>query len=178
MGLSSRSRFPVSCFVLSIVLCYHVFAWRVCLFVFFLSFFFVVVFKSAMWSNHQVAVPLVDNHHSRVLADSLPDVSLARRASSTTIKYSVIYARWKRWARDHGLPAFPASPYDFALYLPHLIADAKTTSAIKCAVHSIAWVHHLAGERSPSEHPLVKDVLAGARRFFGPQYFQGTYYRC
>ena len=148
--------------------CVIMFLLGVCVSVFFLSFFFfVVVFKSAMWSNHQVAVPLVDNHW-RVLADSLPDVSLAGRASSTTIKY----ARWKRWARDHGLPAFPASPYHFALYLPHLIADAKTTSAIKSAVHCIAWVHHLA------EHPLVKDVLAGARRFFGPQYFQGTYYRC
>ena len=54
---------------------------------------------------------------------SLPDVTLTGRASSTRTKYSAIYARWKRWARDHDLPTFPASHYDFALYLRHL-ADA------------------------------------------------------
>ena len=149
-----------SCFVLCIVLCYHIFVWRVCLFVFFL--FFVDVFKSTIWSNLQAAVP-ADDHHLRALADSLPDVTLAGRASSATTKYSAIYARWKRWARDYDLPAFPASPYHFALYLRHLMADAKTASPIESAVRSIAWVHHLAGERSPSEHPLVKDVLAGAQ---------------
>ena len=129
------------------------------------SFFFFLadVFKSTMWSNLQAAVPPVD-HHLRALADSLPDVTLAGRASSTTTKYSAIYARWKRWARDHGQPAFPASPYHFALYLRHLMADAKTACPIESAFHGITWVHHLAGERSPSGHPLVKDVLAGAQR--------------
>ena len=43
--------------------------------------------------------------------------------------------------------------------------EAKTAAPIESAVHAIAWVHHLAGERSPSEHPLVKDVLAVAQRF-------------
>ena len=61
-------------------------------------------------------------------------------------------------------PAFPASPYPFALYLRHLKADAKTASSVGSAVHGIAWVHYLAGEQSPSEDPLVKDVLAGAQR--------------
>ena len=133
-----------------------------CLFLF-LFFLFVDVFKSAMWSNLQAAVPR-DDFELRLLADSLPDVALAGRAPSTTTKYSATYARWKRWPRDQGLPAFPASPYHFALYLRHLMAEARTAAPIESAVHAIAWVHHLAGERSPSEHPLVKDVLAGAQR--------------
>ena len=83
---------------------------------------------------------------------------------STTTKYSATYARWKRWVRDHDLPAFPASPYHFALFLHDLMVDAKMAAPIESAIHGIAWVHHLAGERSPSEHPLVKDVLAGAQR--------------
>ena len=116
-----------------------------------------------MWSNLQAAVPR-DDHHLRSLADSLPDVVLAGRAPSTATKYSATYARWKRWARVQCLPAFPASPYHFALYLRHLMAEAKTAAPIESAVHAIAWVHHLAGEQSPSEHPLVKDVLAGAQR--------------
>ena len=54
------------------------------------------------------------------------------------------------------------SPYDFALYLRHL-ADA---SPIEFVVHGIAWVHHLAEERSLSGNPLPKDVLAVAERLF------------
>ena len=47
------------------------------------------------------------------------------------------------------------------------MADAKTASPIESAVYGIAWVYLLAGERSPSEHPLVKDVFAGAQRLLG-----------
>ena len=57
-----------------------------------------------------------DNHHLRSLADSLPDVALAGRASSAATKYSATYARWKRRVRDQGLPAIPESPYHFTLY--------------------------------------------------------------
>ena len=39
------------------------------------------------------------------------------------------------------------------------MVDAKTAAPLESAIHGIAWVHHLAGERSPSEHLLVKDVL-------------------
>ena len=48
------------------------------------------------------------------------------------------------------------------------MADAKTASPIP----GIAWVHHLAGERSLSEHPLVKDVLAGAQRLLAHHTFK------
>ena len=59
--------------------------------------------------------------------------------------------------------AFPASPFEFALYLRFLMIDAKTASPLESAVHSIAWMHQLGGEPSPSVHPLVKNVLAGAQ---------------
>ena len=134
-------------------------------------FLFVDVFKSAMWSNLQAAVPR-DAFELRCLADSLPDVALGGRAPSTATKYSATYPRWKRWARNQGLPAFPASPFHFALYLGHLMAEAKTAAPIESAVHAIAWVHHLAGERSRSEHPLVKDVLAGAQRLLAYHTFK------
>ena len=114
-----------------------------------------------MWSNLQAAVPR-DDLELRSFADSLPNVALAGRALSTATKYSATYARWKRWARAQGLPAVPASPYHFVLCLRHLREEAKTAAPIESAVHAIAWVHQLAGERSPSEYPLVKYVLAGA----------------
>lgn len=43
------------------------------------------------------------------------------------------------------------------------MSDAKTFSPIEFAVRSVAWIHQLAGKPSPSEHPLVKDVLAGTQ---------------
>ena len=45
------------------------------------------------------------------------------------------------------------------------MADAKTDSLIESAVYGIAWANHLAGELSPSEHLLVKDILSGPQRF-------------
>ena len=157
--LSTRSRFPafVFCFIVS----YIFVAVSVSLFSSF--FLFVDVFQSAMWSNLQAAVPR-DDLELGSLADSLPDVALAGRAPSTATKYSATYARWKRWVLVQGLPVFSASPYHFVLYLRHLMEEAKTAAPTESAVHAISWVHHLAGERSPSEHLLVKEVLAGAQR--------------
>ncbi|CAH3024059.1 unnamed protein product [Porites evermanni] len=87
------------------------------------------------------------------LASSLPDVALANRALSTSSKYFSSYNRWRSWAREHGLTVFPASPFHFAIYLRHLMTEAKTASPLELAVHSIAWFQQLSGEPSPSDHP-------------------------
>ena len=97
------------------------------------------------------------------LASSLSDVALASRAPSTSSKYFSSYIRWRSWAREHGLSVFPASPFHFAIYLRHLLTEAKTASPLESAVHSITWFHQLGGEPSPSDHPLVKSILAGAQ---------------
>ena len=49
------------------------------------------------------------------------------------------------------------------------MTEAKTTSPLESAVHSIARFHQLGGEPSPSEHPLVKSILAGAQRLLAHQ---------
>ena len=98
------------------------------------------------------------------LASSLPDVALASRAPSTSSKYFSSYNRWRSWAREHGLTVFPASLFHFAIYLRHLMTEAKTSSPPESAVHSIAWFHQLGGKPSPSDHLLVKSILTGAQR--------------
>ena len=103
------------------------------------------------------------------LATSLPDVALASRAPSTSSKYFSSYNRWRSWAREHGLTVFSASPLHFAIYLRHLMTEAKTASPLESAVHSIAWFHQLGGEPFPSDHPLVKSTLAGAQRLLAHQ---------
>ena len=49
------------------------------------------------------------------------------------------------------------------------MSSAKTASPLESAVNSLAWIHHIAGEQSPTDHPLVKAVLAGAQRLLAHQ---------
>ena len=139
---------------------------RVCVCSF--CFYFADVFSSTMWSDLRAAVPQ-GSSVLQSLASSLPDVALASRAPSTSSKYFSSYNRWRSWAREHGLTVFPASPFHFAIYLRHLMTEAKTASPLESAVHSIAWFHQLGGEPSPSDHPLVKSTLAGAQRLLAHQ---------
>ena len=121
-----------------------------------------------MWSDLRAAVPQ-GSGVLQSLASSLPDVTLAGRDPSTSSKYFSSYNRWKSWAREHGLTVFPASPFHVAIYLRHLLTEAKTASPLESAVHSITWFHQLGGEPSPSDHPLVKSILAGAQRLLAHQ---------
>lgn len=130
--------------------------------------YFADVFSSTMWSDLRAAVPQ-GSSALQSLASSLPDVALASRAPSTSAKYFSSYNRWRSWAREHGLTVFPASPFHFAIYLRHLMTEAKTASPLESAVHSIAWFYQLDGEPSPSAHPLVKSTLAGAQRLLAHQ---------
>ena len=116
-----------------------------------------------MWSDLRAAVPQ-ESSALQSLASSLPDVALARRAPSTSSNYFSSYNRWRSWGREHGLTVFPVSPFHIAVYLRHLMIEAK-----KKAVHSISWFHQLGGEPSPSDHPLEKSTLAGAQRFLARQ---------
>ena len=67
------------------------------------------------------------------------------------------------------LDSFPASLFYFAIYLRHLMTEAKIASPLESEVHSITWFHQLGGEPSPSDPPLVKSTLAGAQRFLARQ---------
>ena len=148
---------------------------------FFVCYFFVVVAFFFSGISRCFQVHHVVKHSGRGSSgppsfrsfSSLPDVTLAGRASSTTSKSSTIYARWKRWARDHDLPTFPASPYDFPLYLRHL-ADA---SSIDFAVHGIAGLPFGWGT-IPFREPVGEGCSCWCTASFSPPYFQeGTYCR-
>ena len=116
-----------------------------------------------MWSDLRAAF-LQGSGVLPSLASSLPDFALASRAPSTSSTHFSSYNRWRSWAREHGLTVFPASLFHFAIYLRHLMTEAKTASPLESAVHSIAWFHQLGGKPSPSDHLLVKSILTGAQR--------------
>ena len=130
--------------------------------------YFADVFSSTMRSDLRAAVPL-GSGVLESLVSSLPDVALPSRAPSTPSKYFSSYNRWTSWAREHGLTVFPASPSHCAIYLRLLMTEAKAASPLESAVHSIAWFHQLGGQPSPSDHPLVKSILAVAQRLLAHQ---------
>ena len=71
-----------------------------------------------------------------------------------------------------GVPVVSAKPLDIALFITDLCQEAlrKGTeiSSFKGLFYSIRWAHIPAGiECCPTDHPLVKSSLEGARRKLG-----------
>ena len=134
-----------------------------------LCFYFADVFSSTMSSDLRAAVVLQGSGVLQSLPRSLPDAALASRVTSTYAKFFSSYNSWRFWAREHGLTVFPASPFHVAIYLCHFMTEAKTASPLESAVHSISWFNQFGGEPSPSDHPLVKSIVAGAQRLLAHQ---------
>ena len=55
---------------------------------------------------------------------------------------------------------FPVNPFHLSLYLCYLIQKA---ASVEEAVWALSWVHAVALEIDPTEHDLVRQVLAGAK---------------
>ena len=116
--LSSRS---CCCSVWVIFVCFWL-LYCVCVCSF--CFYFADVFSSTMWSDLWAAV--TQGYGAlHTLASSLPDVTLASRAPSTSSKYLSSFNTWRSWAREHGLTVFPASPFHLAIYWRHLRAAPR-----------------------------------------------------
>ena len=90
------------------------------------------------------------------LVTSLKSTVLTSRAPTTTSKYLCAFLRWKRWAEAHReVAVFPVKETEFALYLQHLVDTTGSKSAVEEAVHSVCWVHQLAGYPSMSNLRFV-----------------------
>ena len=53
-------------------------------------------------------------------------------------------------------------PMQVALYLSFLISKSKTS--VEEAVNALSWVYQVAVVEEPTDHPLVEQVVAGAKR--------------
>ena len=99
------------------------------------------------------------------LVTSLKSSVLASRVPATMNKYLGAFLRWKHWAKAHReVAVFPVKETEFALYLQHLGDTTGSKSTVEEAVHSVAWVHQLAGYPSMSDLPFVNMVLDGLQR--------------
>ena len=99
------------------------------------------------------------------MAESLPAVVLRGKAPSTVKKYSVAFVRWKKWASARReIEIFPVQPLHLSLYLSYLIQKSASAAPVEHMVCAISWVHTIALQEDPTEHSLVKQVVAGAKR--------------
>ena len=108
----------------------------------------------------------VEDPELQELAQILPMIVLRGRAPSTVKKYSGAFLRWKKWATQKydGQASLPAKPLHVALYLTYLVQKSSTSAPVEEASNAISWAHQLAVVDDPTQHDLVKQVLAGARR--------------
>ena len=102
----------------------------------------------------------IQDPESMGLVTSLRSTVLASRALATINKYLGTFLRWKHWVKAHReVAVFPVKGTEFALYLQHLGDTTGSKSAVEEAVHSVGWVHQLAGYPSMSNLPFVNMVL-------------------
>ena len=126
-----------------------------------ICFLLADIFKHGIWSE----LESITDPELKVLAEFLPVAALQSRAPSTAKKYAGAFCRWRKWAATKpGVVPFPAKPIHVGLCLSFLIQKAKTPSPVEEAVNALSWAHNLACVEDPTGHPLVKQVLEGAKR--------------
>ena len=119
------------------------------------------VFGQGVWPE----LESIQDPDLKALASHLPRVVLSGKAPSTASKYCGAFARWKRWAQTKpDVPILPAKPLHVCLYLSFLIQKSASRAPVEEAVNSLSWVHTIAVLDDPTTHPLVAQVVAGAKR--------------
>ena len=101
------------------------------------------------------------------LASDIPKIILQDRAPNTVKKYADAFQRWNSWAKSKGLQALPTTGHELALYVAFLIKSAKSMATIYTAVYGIAWAHQKMSMASPTEHPIVKQMMEASKRIIG-----------
>ena len=115
------------------------------------------VFSKGVWPE----IRQIDDPKLKELAESLLAITLQSKAPAMVKKYAGGFSRWKRWAKSKpGVEAFPAKLFQSALYLVFLIQSSKTSAPVEEAINSLSWAYQLAVVEDPTDHPLVKQVLA------------------
>ena len=119
------------------------------------------MFNKGLWNE----VDELRDPELQELAKTLPDVVSQGRPPSTAKKYSGAFCRWKEWALSKPeVCVLPAKPLHIALYLNFLIQKGRSAAPVEEAVNALSWVQQMVGVEDTTGHPMVQEVLVGARR--------------
>ena len=108
----------------------------------------------------------VEDPELKELADALPALALQGRAPATVKKYSGAFNRWRKWAASKPEigKSLPPKPIHIALYLCFVVQRSVTSAPAVEAVSALSWVNQVATVEDTTTHPLVQQVIAGAKR--------------
>lgn len=87
-------------------------------------------------------------------------------AANTLRAYASDWRDFNHWCQVHGRVAMPALPETAALYLSSL-ADHAKISTLTRRISAISQAHQAAGLETPTQSPLVRQVMKGIRRTHG-----------
>src|SRR3954454_3165253 len=102
----------------------------------------------------------------RALPDDVRDYLRASKAPNTLRGYRSDWREFCVWCARRALEPLPASPDDVAAYIADCAARLKPGS-IQRRLNAIAEAHKAAGVESPTQAPLVRNVMKGIRRAKG-----------
>ena len=125
-----------------------------------------LVVRSEIWSEFFFSTP----EHLQPTASLVKSTVLESKADSTvrTVRtYLGGFRRWKCWTSSNHVCAFPANPFQVAIYLQCLLQDANSPSPVLNAVYSIDWTQQMAGLSKISYHPLVSLMVRASQRLLG-----------
>ena len=88
-------------------------------------------------------------------------------APSSVKKYRSTFFRWVVWARSKSISSFPSDAIGVSLYLALQTRLCSSLSAFNSTVYGIAWTHHKMCFPTPTDHPMVKQMIKAGRRILG-----------
>lgn len=101
------------------------------------------------------------------VADRLNGYLRDGKAAATWEAYEGDLRRFQTWCEAQGRDSLPADVETVAAYVDWQAQAGYAVATIGRRLTSIAWAHKAAGHDSPTEHPLVRQVVRGVRRKLG-----------
>ena len=94
-----------------------------------------------VWQQMQTCKPEL-----QILVENAKEIAVSSRETSTCIKYSLYFDKWKTWCRKHlEGESLPGSPIGVGLFLSELAKSVTSASTINAHFYAIKWAHNLCG---------------------------------
>ena len=88
------------------------------------------------------------------------------KAKNTKRAYGNDWKDFSQWCRSRGFVSLPANPVSVILYVTEL-TDRCKVSTIQRRLSAISQAHKMAGHKSPTLNPQVRETMNGIKRTKG-----------
>ena len=105
-----------------------------------------------------------DLNHLRILRSKIFE---ATRALNTRYAYAHAWKTFQKWCTECGKTAIPADPETIELYLVSMMDRGLKVSTVEARFCAIMYAHRRAGLDTGTPFNESRELLSGARRFYG-----------